>query len=149
MRPRGTTIPLLVPRLVTLIRQSVDPVQVINGPRAAQDIENDAVLVALTPMGAEAIATTSTDNGLGGRRSENFTVWNLVSCYHGDEDVDGLYARAGAILTDIETGLAVPDALAGVADDLQLGTDMTWTPAQFAQGVALEVSFTITGRCLR
>ncbi len=99
-------------------------------------------------MGAEAIATTSTDNGLGGRRSENFTVWNLVSCYHGDDDVDGLYARAGSSSpTSRRAGGTGRFGGCRRRSAARHGHDLD--PRQFAQGVALEVSFTITGRCLR
>jgi hypothetical protein len=150
VRPSGTTIPRIVAGLVELATNSVSPVQVINGPRAAQSIDPDALLIAITPGGSEAVSVSSTPApGLGGRPVDSFTVWALISCYHGDDDVQGLYDRAGTILDQLETGLTTAGGLPGLADDLQLGPDFTWTPAQFQNGVAVEVSFTITGRVLR
>ena len=150
MKPRGTRIPALVASVVDIVTRGLDPVQVINGPRGAQNIEADAVLLGLTPAGAEAVAVTSTAAaGLGSRPVDSFTLWGLVSCYHGDDDVQSLYDRSGKLLDQVEELLVAQRIIPAVADYLKLGTDSTWTPAHFEQGTALEVSFTITGRMLR
>lgn len=149
MRPAGTRIPTIIDAIVTGIRAHAAPVQVIDGPAGADHIEDDAILIALTPGGSEAVTVTTGTNGLGGRPSDRFTLWCVISCFRGDPAVSPVRARAGDLLDLVEEWLQDNSTIDQVADDLTLGPDVTWTPAQFQGGVAVEVSFAITGRCLR
>ena len=146
MEETTSRVPAVIDALVTRLT-GAQGCQVVDGPRAAQDVENDVVVIGMPDGSGEAVTSTiERAQGLGNRLNETFAIWGVISSFAGDVDIKPRRDRVAAIFADLDAALKQDRALGGVADIVGLGGDLAWRQAQTKDGAVCEVSFQIVGR---
>ncbi|MFB9378595.1 hypothetical protein ACFFKU_06870 [Kineococcus gynurae] len=150
MRPQSGTrlitaytavLDLLTAQLVTV------GFEVIDGPRAAQNLPNDVLLLATG--GDIGMTMTQARAGLGARRDESFTLRAVLSTWSGDTDLGVRRERIEAALNVLDQLTTDRTLFTGVLDDLRLGEDFGMEQQQTTDGAVIEVVLTLVGRILR
>lgn len=153
MRPSSSRVPAVVDALVTRLSATLGgtagplgDVQVLDGPRAAEDVRDDVLLVGVSGEGVSSINATTRSQGMGGRLAESFEVQCLISSLSGEPGMKQRRDRAAAVFAAVDGALRGDQTLDGVCDQVMLGPDVAWVQAQTPQGPVCEVAFTVTGQ---
>lgn len=145
----GTRVIAAYEALSGALRAVLEPagVQVLDGPRVAEDLEPDVLLVGYS---AEAAATASHERaGMGSRITETVEIRCLFSTASGDTDLNLRRARVQEVLDLIAAVCALDRPLGGAVDRLGFGGNLDLQQEQTRDGSVAELSFSLVGRILR
>ena len=120
---------------------------VLDGPRAAQDLPPDVVVIGQPNTVGEAFNNdvTRTD-GLGHRYVETFEIYCVVSSTCGDTDMKARRDRCLEMLAVVENALKEDRGIGGACDVAGLGPNMRWAQAQTKDGAVCDLAFSVVGR---
>lgn len=154
MIPQPTRVPAVVDALVTLLTEAFedDGVAVIDGPPLdVRNLPADDVLVigATGPDGLAVDNNLTKQQGLGPPRYlEVFEVFCIFSTVRGDTNMSDRRARCLWAMAKVQSVLEQSAGLGGVADQVTLGTAMSWGQEQHEDGATVDVMFPIAGAAL-
>lgn len=143
-----TRVPAVVDALVTRARTLYgDTAMVLDGPRTAEDLPEDVVVIGQPNTGGESVTNdVERAEGLGHRYVETFEVYCVASSVGGDTDMKARRDRCLELVQLLEQGLKQDRGLGGVCDLVGLGPSMNWAQAQTPDGSVCEVAFSVVGQ---
>lgn len=122
-------------------------VQVLDGPRVAQELEPDVLLVGYSQDAGMTLSHQRA--GLGSRIDETFTVRCFFSTVSGDTELTARRARVRQMLDVVAALCALERPLGGVIDRLAFGEQLDLEQEQTEDGAVCELEFSLTGHILR
>lgn len=145
----GTRVIAAYEALSGALRAVLEPagVQVLDGPRVAEDLQPDVLLVGYSAEAA--LSATHERAGLGGRINETLELRCLFSTASGDTDLPARRARVQEVLDLIAAVCATQRPLAGAVDRLGFGASLDLQQEQTRDGAVAELSFSLLGRIIR
>lgn len=145
----GTRLIAAYEALSGALRAVLEPqrVQVLDGPRVAEDLQEDVLLVGYSPDAA--VSATHQRAGLGARITETFELRCLFSTVSGDTDLRARRQRVQDVLDLIAAMCALDRPLGGAVDRLGFGESLDLQQEQTSDGAVAELSFSLVGRILR
>jgi hypothetical protein len=145
----GTRVIQAYEALSGALRSVLEPagVQVLDGPRVAEDLQPDVLLVGYSPEAA--LTATHERAGLGARITESIELRCLFSTASGDTELSQRRARVQEVMDLISAMCALQRPLAGAVDRLGFGESLDLQQEQTRDGAVAELSFSLTGRILR
>lgn len=146
MQDTTTRVPAVVDALIAAFTEALPNAQVVDGPRTAQELADDVVIVGQFSDAGSVRSTQVRQQGLGSRPQETFTVQCVLSSWSGTPGMRARRVRAGEMLAAVDTALRADMTLGGVADNVTLGENIEWLQDQTNSGPVCEVAFEVTGR---
>lgn len=144
MERRSTTVPDVLAALVAVCRRALGEVQVLDGPRRAEDLQDDFVVIGNGNEAGDRPAVrvdVEEREGLTVRPREVLTVGCFLSTFGGESAAPRL-ARAGELLARIDLALRDDPSLNGAADAAWLG-DHQWHSGPTPEGYVVNVELDI------
>lgn len=150
MQDTTTRVDVVVSALVTAWRTGFPDVSVLDGPRAAQALADDVLVVGVgNSDGDEAYASqTDVQDGLSGRLVETITINCELTTWSGDHaaEMAPLRTHLAGILAAIDAGFRADQQLAGTCDRIHLGPRARWYGLQSDDGPGMGVEFSVTAK---
>lgn len=161
MQPTTTRVDAVVPALISALRTALAGVQVLDGPRAAQELADTVLQVGIgNSDNAEAYSSdTEREPGLSGRLSEIITINCELTTWSGAQDdiqlqgggttpggVGPLRTRLTGIIGQIDGLFRADQQLAGTCDLVNLGPRARWYALQSDTGPGVGVEFAVVAR---
>ena len=150
MQPTTTRVDVVLPALLTAWRTAFPAASVLDGPRAAQDLRDD-VLVVGVGNGDNAEAYTverEQQEGLDARIIETITVNCELSTWSGDAaaEMAPLRTRLVSMLAAIDVLAKADQRLGGACDGFFMGPRERWWPLQSSDGPGMGVEFSVVAK---
>lgn len=139
-----SAVPEVVDGLVALLRAhpGLSGVQVLDGP-PVEEVQQDALVVAYTPVGADAADSSIEVAGMSGD-AETVRIRGLATAWRGDEqNISAVRARSYELVGEVRAALKNDLRIGGAAARGRV-TSTTYMPEQTTRGAIADVAFTVT-----
>ena len=149
MQATITRVGVVVPALIALCRTSLPSWQVLDGPRAAQELADDILVVGTGNADTAEAYSSELDvqAGLTERLQERIAVHCEISTWNGDQDngVPTLRSKLVTALGVLDGAFRADQHLAGTCDRVYLGgAPARWYVLQSPAGPGMGVEFDVT-----
>ena len=152
MQLTTTRVDAVVPALLTAWRALFPTASVLDGPRAAQTLRDDVLVVGVgNGEHAEAyLSETKPEQGLSGRLQEMLTVNCEIVTWSGRQaaEMAPLRTKLVGYLAAIDLAFMADQQLGATCDRIYLGNKARYWPLQSEDGPGMGVEFSVVAEAL-
>ena len=140
----ASRVPDVITAVVALFTANVTGATIIDGPVGARTVGKDTAAVGSEAQSDSAASATRSRVGWATNAEQAFTVICTLSSSSGGSSLAGPRARVNAMFDQVDTAQQVDATLGGVVID-SIITDERWSQIADENGVAVDLTFAITG----
>jgi len=144
VKPTATAADIAWDALLELAREALPAVQVLDGPRAGEELSDDVLMVGYSDGQTPALMVDANiHRDMGARRREEGDIVCVLSCWSGDRDLAGRRRRLRELYGALDQALRDKPGIGGRVDGGWIGEEAAWTPRQTKDGSTMDASFTV------